>query len=184
MNLIVIPYGSRDFLFRPDSTLVRELPVYYLPDEVSALAIAPVLSVRIRKPGKSVNPRFAGRYLESFGFGLLLYPELRPEIGGHRDFLSNCLDQTSLVPNLRKDFQEESFPEQDFTCFINGVPLPGTVLPSPEEIACRLADITGFCSLRMGDLLLFPLCPAETVCPGDRIAARWQQASLFDFPVR
>lgn len=160
------------------------MQVYYLPDEVSALAMAPVLSVRIRKPGKSVSSRFADRYLESFGFGLLLYPELNPGIAGYRDFLSNCLDDTTLIPNLRKNFQEESISNQDFTCIINGNPLPEIVLPSLADIAGRLTEITGFCSLRMGDLLLFPLCPPTEVHPENRIAARWQGSCLFDLTVR
>ena len=98
MNLIIIPAHEHSFYYRPDSTLIRDLSVYYRPDEVASLQAAPALAIRLRRPGKAIAPRFAERYWDTYGFGLILHPELQTAITGHREFLQNTLDYTTLVP--------------------------------------------------------------------------------------
>ena len=182
MNLIIIPAHEHSFYYRPDSTLIRDLSVYYRPDEVASLQAAPALAIRLRRPGKAIAPRFAERYWDTYGFGLILHPELQTAITGHREFLQNTLDYTTLVPLKSKaitDFEQET-PARFFR---NQSELPLT-LPSPAQWADQLAHISNYCSLRIGDLLLLELSNPVKIAAGDRLQAEWQTEKLWDFEIR
>lgn len=72
MNLIVVrPDGS--FYARPDTTLVRGARDFYLPDDLSRVEVRPCRWIRILKSAKAVQERFAERYYDAVGTGLLLY---------------------------------------------------------------------------------------------------------------
>ncbi|MBQ0006764.1 MAG: hypothetical protein KBS57_05115, partial [Alistipes sp.] len=98
MNILTVSHDYSSFRFRPDSTLTRSQETYYLPDFVSSVSFSPILFFRCSRPGKSVEKKFAHRYVDSFGHGIFLYPELSDGINGNREFISSALDFSSIIP--------------------------------------------------------------------------------------
>lgn len=113
MNIIVSLFGSNgtDYCFRPDTTLEKESFDYYIPDGVSELTYSPVLFVRLCRAGKAIGEKFAGRYYDSGGFGVLLYGESIIGSGAAAGLsMASSLDKTSLLPFplIDKDVLEKS----------------------------------------------------------------------------
>lgn len=113
MNIIVSLFGSNgtDYCFRPDTTLEKESFDYYIPDGVSELTYSPVLFVRLYRAGKAIGEKFAGRYYDSGGFGVLLYGESIIGSGAAAGLsMASSLDKTSLLPFplIDKDVLEKS----------------------------------------------------------------------------
>lgn len=97
MNILTQTFVRR-IVCRPDTTWEKDNEDFYPPEFVEALNYAPVFFAHIRKPGRSVQKKFAGRYFDGIGFGILLYPknimDCSPE--GYAEAL--CLDKTSYLP--------------------------------------------------------------------------------------
>lgn len=113
MNIIVSLFGSNgtDYCFRPDTTLEKESFDYYIPDGVSELTYSPVFFVRLCRAGKAIGERFAGRYYDSGGFGVLLYGEsIIGSVAAAGLSMASSLDKTSLLPFplIDKDVLEKS----------------------------------------------------------------------------
>ncbi len=123
MNIIVSLFGSNgtDYCFRPDTTLEKESFDYYIPDGVSELTYSPVLFVRLCRAGKAIGEKFAGRYYDSGGFGVLLYGESIIGSGAAAGLsMASSLDKTSLLPFplIDKDVLEKS--GNIFSLSVNG----------------------------------------------------------------
>lgn len=123
MNIIVSLFGSNgaDYCFRPDTTLEKESFDYYIPDGVSELTYSPVLFVRLCRAGKAIGERFAGRYYDSGGFGVLLYGESIIGSGAAAGLsMASSLDKTSLLPFplIDKDLLENG--GNSFSLSVNG----------------------------------------------------------------
>ena len=73
MNIIVKPYGSELCYCRPDTTWERENRDFYVPEGIGNISWAPVIFARVSKAGKCISPKFASRYFDAFGFGMLMY---------------------------------------------------------------------------------------------------------------
>ena len=97
MNIIVKTSTGR-ITVRPDTTWEKDNEDFYPPEFVEELTYSPVLFARILKPGRSIGRKFAGRYYDSVGFGVLLYPENLMD-GSPESYASAiCLDHTSFLP--------------------------------------------------------------------------------------
>lgn len=123
MNIIVSLFGSNgaDYCFRPDTTLEKESFDYYIPDGVSELTYSPVLFVRLCRAGKAIGEKFAGRYYDSGGFGVLLYGESIIGNGAAAGLsMASSLDKTSLLPFplIDKDLLENG--GNSFSLSVNG----------------------------------------------------------------
>lgn len=97
MNIIVKTSSGR-ITVRPDTTWEKDNEDFYPPEFVDELTYTPVLFARILKPGRSVGKKFAFRYYDSFGFGVLLYPENIMDGSPESYAQSICLDHTSFLP--------------------------------------------------------------------------------------
>lgn len=108
MNIIVRTFHGR-IIARPDTTREKDNDNFYVPDFVDVIDFAPVLFARICKPGKYIGEKFAYRYHDSFGKGLLLYPKCldQKEEGDGEEFAESlCLDHTSYLPVALKPASE------------------------------------------------------------------------------
>lgn len=160
MNILTVSHDFSLFKFRPDSTMIRSQDRYYLPDFVDSVSFSPVVWFRCSRPGKSVEERFAHRYVDSFGYGILLFPELSESVRGERDFIASALDFTSIIPL-------QTHPISDYGAFPAYKPLKVTVnghtlLTSPphptyDRLREIIAGITRFAATRTGDLIAFEL---------------------------
>lgn len=96
MNIIVKTSEGK-CMVRPDTTWEKDAEDLYLPEFVNEVSYTPVLFARISKPGRSVSARFAQRYYDSVGYGVLLYPEDMMD-GSEAGFAcASCLDHTSFL---------------------------------------------------------------------------------------
>jgi hypothetical protein len=195
MNIIVSPYQKETFYCRPDSTLIRALEEYYIPDQVEKITASPVMYIKTLRAGKAIAHRFAERYIDSYGFGLLLHPSLKKDIfpeEEHRPFIENSLDYTSIIPLL-------SFPESDlinanthtFELDLNYRTVFHTFnVPSFEQIMERITVISRYCSLRIGDFIAIELDEAKEIVLSQannhppRIIGKVDGETIFNFVVK
>lgn len=165
MNIIISPFDSKGFICRPDSTLLRAITEYFLPDYISHLTLSPVFYIKTHRAGKAVAPRFVSRYIDGAGYGLLLHPKISTD-APTRQFIENSLDYTSIIPLDLTPFDSHPFGEKpDYSLLLNGKEIPEPmILPEKEFIFHKIAEISQYCSLRIGDFITFDLS-AETPLP-------------------
>ncbi len=125
MNIVVVrPDGS--FYTRPDTTLVRGARDYYLPDDLTSVTACRCGWISLKKSAKAVSARFAPRYYEAMGEGVLLYGE------GTISYLDAS---TCIFPETRP---AEALSEEEH-----------------GRIAGALEKVTRHQLLRLADLLVF-----------------------------
>lgn len=200
MNIIVSLFGSNgtDYCFRPDTTLEKESFDYYIPDGVSELTYSPVLFVRLCRAGKAIGEKFAGRYYDSGGFGVLLYGESIIGSGAAAGLsMASSLDKTSLLPFplIDKDVLENS--ENSFSLSVNGrsmnehsinersVNRNGTFACHPDfagipEILHRISVRT---SLRTGDIVAVELGERLPIHAGEKLCGMLNGENIFSISV-
>lgn len=167
MNIIISPYGKPTFYCRPDSTLIRALEEYYIPDQVERITASPVMYIKTLRAGKAVAHKFAERYIDSFGFGILLHPTLNKDVfsdEAERPFIENSLDYTTIIPLLSFPESELAFHTHRFEASLNYEnPFGELCMPTYEEIMGRISTISRYCSLRIGDFITIELTPGIEV---------------------
>lgn len=205
MNIIVSLFGSNgtDYCFRPDTTLEKESFDYYIPDGVSELTYSPVLFVRLCRAGKAIGEKFAGRYYDSGGFGVLLYGESIIGSGAAAGLsMASSLDKTSLLPFplIDKDVLENS--ENSFSLSVNersmnehsinersvnerSVNRNGTFTCHPDfagipEILHRISVRT---SLRTGDIVAVELGERLPIHAGEKLCGMLNGENIFSISV-
>lgn len=141
---------------RPDTTWEKDNEDFYPPEFVDELTYSPVLSARILKPGRSVGRKFASRYYDSVGFGVLLYPENMLDGTPEGYAQAICLDHTSFLPTPM--FQPQRLEEDGrFSLFRNEVELFTFDRPSLNMIEDALVEATKLLYIRTGDLIAIEL---------------------------
>lgn len=210
MNIIVSLFGSNgtDYCFRPDTTLEKESFDYYIPDGVSELTYSPVLFVRLCRAGKAIGEKFAGRYYDSGGFGVLLYGESIIGSGAAAGLsMASSLDKTSLLPFplIDKDVLENS--ENSFSLSVKersmnehsinehsinersvnerSVNRNGTFACHPDfagipEILHRISVRT---SLRTGDIVAVELGERLPIHAGEKLCGMLNGENIFSISV-
>ncbi len=161
MNIIVKPYGSDSFYCRPDTTWERENKDFYSPEPVNGLDWSPILFVRISKAGKCIGSKFASRYYDAFGFGVLMYiSNFMPDLAS-----ASCADHTSLLPQpshgpeeIENEHNTYEIIREDRSIFnMEGGP---SLKAEVEAAICRASQLT---SLRIGDFVAVELAPVGTL---------------------
>ena len=98
MNIITVPYGSKGFYVRPDTSLNRDSNDYFCPDGVTGLAAAVFIYAKATKAGKSVSAKFAQRYYSAIGTGIhLSAPGIDGEGSPESWWLSQSLDNSTFL---------------------------------------------------------------------------------------
>ena len=149
MNIIVKPHGGESCYCRPDTTWERENRDFYSPDCVNEIYWAPILFARVSKAGKCIGPKFAGRYYDSVGFGILLY------CNNTGIAFASCADHTSILPHPLLD-QLILDDEQDFSVMKDDICMAaisakcGEWRNLLENALCSASRLT---SLRIGDFI-------------------------------
>ena len=92
MNIIVKPYGSELCYCRPDTTWERENRDFYSPECVNEVLWTPVVFARVSKAGKCIGKKFAQRYYDGVGCGMLMYCRVMDLP------VTSCVDHTSILP--------------------------------------------------------------------------------------
>lgn len=160
MNILVRTAAGR-VVARPDTTWKRGNEDYYAPDFVDTLTGAPVVFCRICKPGRSVSAKFADRYFDSVGCGLLLYPENLVD-GSEEGFAcACCLDRTTFLtyPELPVDTLGT-----DFELKVDGQPFFDGPAGSRDLFRSVIEEVSRFCYIRTGDYIAVELSTRKPVC--------------------
>lgn len=190
MNILVSPYAEGSFYFRSDSTLIRMLTDFYIPDFIGSISAVPALFIRSCRSGKAVRPEFAYRYFGPFSCGLLLKVTADTESvsGADRIFVMNALDYTTVVPyDLLPIEKLHGYisGQTPFTVKVNGIARTQiTACPDTGTLSDRFAGISRYCSVRTGDFLAFELADPVPVGKDERITAHFGTEGTIGITVR
>lgn len=186
MNIIVKTSTGR-ITVRPDTTWEKDNEDFYPPEFVDELTYAPVLFARILKPGRSVGKKFAPRYYDSVGFGVLLYPENLIDDSPESYAQAICLDHTSFLP--APFFPPESLKQEAnrFTIECDGQQLFSCDTASPNMIEDAIVEATRMVYIRTGDLVAIELSPRSPLIARPAAAAHFTgsfvSSKVLDFQI-
>ena len=171
MNILVLNHDG-SCIVRPDTSYVKASSEYYQPDGMESLQMVPVLFTKANRACKAVPARFASRYCEDYGLGILLSP------------CGNIFcDHTSYLPleTYKEDALEGKAIELYFkqnasrkTIVLNDV--RGTV----ENALVRCSVLT---SLRRGDYIAAEVTEPLSVLPGDTVLLEMEGRLILEIPV-
>lgn len=171
MNIAVKTRTDGRWYCRPDTTWERENRDLFAPEEAGGYLFTPVLFARICKAGKCIGRKFAERYYDSVGYGMLLYASDMYDGSGTSIAASSCLDHTSILP----------FPMYNrltlgngnlFTIEKDGKEIFRTVEGSTDMIEEALTEISALVSLRIGDMVAI-----ETAAPSPLVSMEQDSGS-------
>lgn len=186
MNIIVKTSSSK-YIVRPDTTWERDNEDFFPPEFVDSLSYTPVLFARISKPGRSVSEKFASRYYDGVGYGLLLYPEnmLGP---AEEDFAcASCLDHTSFLPFPTYLPIVLGGDDNLFRLFKDGSLLYETAEGTREMIENAISEASKYIYFRSGDILAIELKSREFLCRREEgivdVAAMFCKNKTIEFKI-
>ncbi|MCM1177718.1 MAG: hypothetical protein NC308_09725 [Clostridium sp.] len=185
MNIIVDTYGG-GICCRPDTTWERENKDLYSPDFIGGYMYTPVLFARIARAGKCIGEKFAERYYNSVGYGMLLYPvELLENNGGNLAWAS-CMDHTSILPFPMYNRITLESSENVYRINCNGEEIYSTSCGSAEMIGQAISKASCYVSMRIGDIVaieLENLRMLPSTHPGTELSATFCDNGLFGFKI-
>ena len=166
MNIIVKPYGSDICYCRPDTTWERENRDFYSPECVNEVSWTPVVFARVSKAGKCIGKKFASRYYDGVGCGMLMYCGLSDLS------MTSCADHTSILPMpLYNPAVLEDC--KVFDVCRNGESLACLTSTAADTPASESDDVTSTIQIEWRHLLEEALCNASALTSvriGDLIA--------------
>ena len=185
MNIIV-KTSSGKITVRPDTTWEKDNEDFYPPEFVNELTYSPVLFARILKPGRSVGKKFASRYYDSVGFGVLLYPENMLDGTQEGYAQAICLDHTSFLPSPM--FPPERLEKNGhFRLFRNEQDLFTFDQPSLNMIEDAIVEATKLLYIRTGDLIAIELSDRKSLInrtdSETHITGTFGQDKVLDFQI-
>ena len=163
MNIVVKTYSGR-CIVRPDTTWERDNEDLYLPEFVTKVSYAPVLFARVSKPGRSVGEKFAPRYFDGIGFGVLLYPEDMIDGSPEGYAEASCLDHTSFLPFPVYNTLTLGYEDNTFELFKDEEKIFSYSEGTPEMIARAISEVTRFVYIRIGDIVAIELSERKPLC--------------------
>lgn len=163
MNIVVKTYGDGGIYCRPDTTWEREDKDLFSPEFIQGYRFTPVLFARISKAGKCIGRKFAERYYDSIGYGILLYAEDLFDGSSMSYASSSCLDHTSVLPFPMYNRLTLESGENTFSVRQDGTMLFSTAEGSTDMIGSALTDASSKISLRIGDMVAIELASPERI---------------------
>lgn len=163
MNIPVLTASGR-VIVRPDTSWERDNEDVFLPDFVDELSWTPVLFARVSKPGRSVAAKFADRYYDGIGYGVLLYPEDMIDGSPEGFACASCLDHTSFLPFPIYNKVTLGREGNVFEVKKDGEGIFSYNSGNEEMVAKAIEEVTRFCYIRTGDLIAIELSPRVPLC--------------------
>ena len=161
MNIFYKNIGENKFFLKPDSALVKGSRDFYLPGYIEGVIFSPSLVFRINRSSKCTESRFAIRFYNVVSYGI--------NICDYRFRQNNCSDIFDLVKLTIFDNScyagDEFFPPDQYkikgniNLAIDGIValtcrIPENIL---EEVNMAIELISGYCSMKSGDLIFIQL---------------------------
>lgn len=181
MNIAVNLYGG-GLCCRPDTTWERENRDFYSPDFTDSYLYSPVLFARMSRAAKCVAEKFAGRYYDSVGYGLLMYPADRMD----NVAWASCMDRTSRLPFPMYNRITLGQEDNHYRIFRGDEEIYSTNCGSESMIEKAIAYTTEYMSLRTGDMVAVELeKPSPLAAAGGKtdIRATFCGNELFSFAI-
>ncbi len=160
MNIVVLT-SSGKIVVRPDTTWERDNEDFYVPEFVDEISYTPVFFARVMKPGRSIGLRFANRYYDRLGYGVLLYPENFIDGSPEAYASAICLDHSSFLPSDMID--KEGFDSPKFELYKGEEKIYEAEGLSLEQIEKAIAELSRICYIRTGDLIAIELDSRKTL---------------------
>ncbi len=156
MNIILKTHSGR-IVARPDTTWEKDNEDFYPPEFVESMTFSPVIFCRVSKPGRSVGERFASRYYDGIGFGVMLYPENLIDGSAEGYAQASCLDHTSFLPypTFAKETMEEN--NAPFKLCKDGEVVYSSAEHSLEVLEQAIVEATKMVYIRTGDIVAVEL---------------------------
>lgn len=142
----------------PDSAMVRSGNPVFLPEFTSSYEALFFLGVKVSRLGKSIAGRFAERYYSQAAPVLVVWPgELLAEMvsRGLPWTSAACFDRSVLVGDFL-DYSELK-ERGELKILFSDIPEVVAGIPSTQEIAVAIQEVSRNNALKMGDLILIPL---------------------------
>lgn len=173
---------------KPDTALLRENKPFYYPDFSKEIHYEVELLVKIKKEGKSVEPKFAHKYYDEIGLGIdFTARDLQNELKdkGLPWERSKAFNDSAVIS---KFVSKEGFDiaNINFGLSLNGSEVQkgntSLMLWPVDEL---IAHVSKFFTLKIGDIL-FTGTPKGVgpVKIGDRLTGFLETESMFDFEIK
>lgn len=171
MNIVVITSNGKTVV-RPDTTWERDGDDLYVPEFIDSVSYSPVFTAHVCKAGRRVDARFAHRYFDAVGFGVLLYPDQLLD-GSEEGFASaSCLDHSSFIipPQLAPGTAGTGF-----DLLRDGERIFSSEIPETGMIVRAVSDATRYCYIRRGDIIAVELQERRPLCSRDQGECRMDE---------
>jgi len=190
MKLLAYPYGVDDFYIKPDTALAKPTDDFFIPPVCESITFATCYVIKINRLGRSIKEKFAHRYYSEINYGVCIYghPKVLSETNSdlNADIKHNgsiwipglALDYSLSMPRtfLAKEQIEQISMQKADDPLQPDDPLQSEdsrlqIFPIPpvQVISKRIAHLSGFVYLKMGDLLLLELHKPQRITSGSRI---------------
>ncbi len=177
MKIFSYPYGAKDFYIKPDTALAKPTDDFFIPPACGSISFAVCYVVKMNRLGRSIQERFAHRYYSQVNYGVCIY-------GSD----PSCEQSSPLwIPGLSLDYslvmpRTYLAPEElkTISLIVNDGPVRDFNIPSKADIHRRIAHLSGFVYVKMGDLQLMEL---HAPLPGPS-GTRIQVLPQVDFGIR
>ena len=183
MNILIRSVSGKVFS-RPDTTADRAAEDVYAPEFVSAFSYAPVLFARVCRAGRSVSERFAERYFDAIGYGILLYPDDLLDGSAESVACASCIDHTSFLPM-------DLLPRQEAGKAVFSIEADGSVIyEAPEfdlHLVCKgISEVSSRAHIRTADLVAMELSAPAKLCSRPsttHLKAYFNEKTTIDFNI-
>ena len=147
MNIITVPYGSKGFYARPDTSLNRDSNDYFCPEEATELAAAVFIYAKASKAGKCVASKFAGRYYCVVGKGIHLSAPSLNDGTPEGWWAANSLDSSTFIT--------EEMPAENASA------------EEIEQLDSAFESVSKYVSFRTGDYIAVEIGPSVIIKKGE-----------------
>ncbi|NTU94457.1 MAG: hypothetical protein HGA52_00255 [Bacteroidales bacterium] len=195
MNIFYKNIGENKFFLKPDSALVKGSRDFYVPGYIEGVIFSPSLVFRINRSSKCTESRFAKRYYNEVSYGINIYD--------YRFRQNNCSDFFDLVKltvfdNSCYAGDEFFLPDKykitgNVNLAIDGIVALTCTIPENilEEANMAIELISGYCSMKSGDLIYIQLGEVEELRKDVKLSlshcgseSTYSEEVLFDFRIK
>ncbi len=181
--------GLLPFRIKPASALMLPHNPFFYPDFTKKIEARLGVAVRVSKPGRSVDAKFAHLHYDSFAVALDLVAADLLELCLHNKFpndVATSFDASFPVGKFLKTSElGHHLADVSFSLSINGEELVKSVIrelePCFEDV---VASVSQYVTLREGDYIFVPLREKFGLNLGDRVVLCMCGVPSFGFNVR
>ncbi|MDE7108920.1 MAG: fumarylacetoacetate hydrolase family protein [Muribaculaceae bacterium] len=182
-NSLTPPEG---WYFLPDSSLTNAGKPFFIPENTQVIEAHPVMAVKVSRLGKTISPRFSGRYFEEVAVGIhFTAPLLKTRLleKGLSPDRAHSFDRSLILsPFLQKSAFTDAVPVRMLK---NGEKIFEWVLDfSEQSLGSVFSAVSAENTLKMGDIIIPFLPGGPDVEIGDVIELNKMDDDLLRIEIR